>query len=163
MSVLSPQLPLDLQQRVKSHFTRQQLEELEEEIHQAPPSPKMIRVPMPTFPPTAMVYSIEKPMEVAHNAEPPPEKTNTVPTSLIAKVLLQPETNRKPRRIYICDKCQTDYMFMDQGTQTNYMACSDNNSFHRSLTGQRYPQSAILIQPTVHAGRTRLNSTETEI
>jgi len=124
----------------------------------------MIHVPMPTFPPTAMVYSINEPVTVVESSTMKEEKLSTVPTKIIAKVLAQPKTKRKLRHIYICEKCGTDCMFQDESTQTSLMMCSmDDRSFHKQCSGQKYPQTAILIQPHVHSGRSRTNSTETQI
>ncbi len=103
----------------------------------------MIHVPMPTFPPTAMVYSVNQPMPTKEPAEPPREKNDTVPTNIIAKVLAQPKTKRKPRHLYICDKCNADYMFQEESTQTMVMMSNlDDLPFHKQCSGQKYPQTA---------------------
>ena len=72
---------------------------------------KMIKVPMATFPPTAMVYSINKPNS------PPPPKIDTVPMSLIARVLTQPESKHRPQRLVICKQCKTGWGIRDAGQQ----------------------------------------------
>lgn len=158
-------LPLDLQQRLKSQFTDEQLKQLEDvDTEPAPTLHRMIHVPMPTFPPTAMVYSVNRPIPVVESSAPKQEKNSTVPTNIIAKVLAQPKTKRKLRHVYICDKCGMDCMFQDESTQTTLVMCnSDEKSFHKQSSGQKFPQTAILIQPHVHTGRSRTNSTETQI
>lgn len=76
---------------------------------------KLIHVPMQTFPPTAMVYSVPKQKDASTGTN---EQQN-VPTSLIAKVLTQPEMKRRPQRTYFCVKCREDYYFAHKETQTN--------------------------------------------
>ena len=163
------QLPMDLQERVKSHMTREQIINMEDAENDPTPT-KMIRVPMPTFPPTAMVYSVNKvPPPNVHNSNGDNQSGNrldSVPTSLIAKVLTQGEPFRKPRRVYICSKCTKDYGIDHKSTQTS-MTYSDANGYH----GVSPPRGAVwpahgqyhgnVLPPGVH--RPRLNSTETEI
>ena len=134
------------------------------ELEDGPPNEqtvetKMIRVPMPTFPPTAMVYSINKVNQTNGATEPRTDTVPTVPTTLIAKVLTQAEAKVKPRRIYICHKCHSDVIVMHKETQTS-LTYSDVNGLHgqgirttHHIAGHTYPG--------VH--RPRLNSTETEI
>ena len=50
-----PQLPVDLQQKVKSCLNSHQQEQA-----QRRPDFKVIKVPISTFPPTAMVYAVDK-------------------------------------------------------------------------------------------------------
>lgn len=154
-------LPLDLQERVKSHMTREQIMALEDASNLPPPETKMIRVPMPTFPPTAMVYSVNKVPPPPPPLSPSDNKLETVPTSLIAKVLAQPDPPRKPRRVFICNKCKTDVMLHDQEVQTSISHPPiDTNGYNGGgVGGMRTHQCAI--HPGVH--RSRLNSTETEI
>ncbi|KAL3873783.1 hypothetical protein ACJMK2_036868 [Sinanodonta woodiana] len=140
-------LPFDLQERVKSQMTHQQIISMEE-----PPvvkETKLIRVPMPTFPPTAMVYSVnnneDKNGENSQNVQ-------TVPMTLIAKVLTQPNPKRKAHRTYICPKCRRDVIFADKEVQANLLKEAEGNSDP--------------TVPRVHRsfGRTRSgSSTETEI
>ncbi|XP_013417574.1 tight junction-associated protein 1 [Lingula anatina] len=110
-------LPIDLQERVKSQLTREQIINMED-----PPvgqvETKVIRVPMPTFPPTAMVYSVNKPTDDIEKANQE-NRQESVPMTLIAKVLTQPDPQRKPRKMYICDKCKVDVVFMDKDVQTS--------------------------------------------
>lgn len=157
------QLPLDLQERVKSHLTREQVITLEDASTHAPET-KMIRVPMPTFPPTAMVYSVNKvaPVHATAISTPVDNKSNkvdTVPMTLIAKVLTQPEAQHKPQRIYICVKCKNDITFMDKEIQTSITyGTNEVNGVHGTGTFRTHHGT---MYPMVH--RPRLNSTETEI
>ena len=148
------QLPIDLQERLKCHLTRDQVIALEdsppgENGENAPAEQRMIRVPMPTFPPTAMVYSVPK-----QEAPPPVRAPATVPTTLIARVLTQPTVKHKPRKIYFCNRCHTDTVLISKETQTT-LSHSDTNGYsdHRNGNKGKYPQ--------VH--RPRLMSTESEV
>ena len=108
----SPQLPLDLQERVKAQLSPDEVICMEEAANQN--EAKMIRVPMPTFPPTAMLYSVPRVIV-------PPEtssKVDTVPTTLIARVLAKPESKRRPRVFYVCNECRRDFMCVHRETQT---------------------------------------------
>lgn len=144
-------LPPDLQERVKCHMTREEIINMEE----PPPSKetKLIRVPMQTFPPTAMVYSINNQTDVHNNDKSKnATTTETVPMTLIAKVLSHPEPTRKPRKTYICFRCKRDIVLVDQEAQTCLGKDKDS-----SLT-------AVSSNLRVHkSNRTRLNSAETEI
>ena len=149
-------MPIDLQDRVKSHLTQEQVIKLEE----PPPDDdkKLIRVPIATFPPTAMVYSVNRITPII-----PADNVESVPTTLIAKVLSPPDVKRKPRRIYVCTKCDRDYTYIDHGTQTVQQIGSpygpgETNGFH-NRNGTNGTHQAM--HPGIH--RPRLNSTETEI
>ena len=83
---------------------------------------KLIHVPMQTFPPTAMVYSVPKQKNANGTSE-----NQDVPTSLIAKVLTQPDMKRRPQRTYFCVKCREDYHFAHKETQTNCVKEVDRN------------------------------------
>lgn len=104
-------LPVGLQERVKSHLTSEQIINMD---NGTPETSKLIHVPMQTFPPTAMVYSVpKKELPIDTN-----EQFN-VPVTLMAKVLTQPEIRRKPQRTYFCVKCRKDYDYAHKETQTN--------------------------------------------
>ena len=81
---------------------------------------KMIRVPMPTFPPTAMLYSVPR---VIAPPEANPAKVDTVPTTLIARVLAKSESKRRPRVFYVCNECRRDFMCTHRETQTGNTNC----------------------------------------
>ena len=124
---------------------------------------KTIRVPMPTFPPTAMVYSINKVVVTPQDKD---GRIENVPITLVAKVLSQPEPKRKPQRTYICNKCKMDIVFMEKGIQTEKMLNRDHNDsdLDLSMEKQQYSSGIMLAKPHVHKPhKTRLNSTETEI
>ena len=99
---------------------------------------KLIHVPMQTFPPTAMVYSVPKQnrdlMEFPH--EP-----SGVPTGVMAKVLAQPDNKRRQPRTYFCVKCKEDYYFAHKETQTNLLGDHEKGTraairVHRKVRNQ---------------------------
>ncbi|XP_069117530.1 tight junction-associated protein 1-like isoform X1 [Argopecten irradians] len=144
-------LPMELQERVKSHMTREEIINCEDAPQNE--SAKLIRVPMQTFPPTAMVYSINSSQK--SNKDQNKNSTDSVPMNLIAKVLTQPESKRKPRRMYICLRCKLDVVVHDKEVQVS-MGREINGS------GGALGNSGSL---RVHKppGRVRTMSTETEI
>ncbi|XP_064622402.1 brain-enriched guanylate kinase-associated protein-like isoform X2 [Lineus longissimus] len=150
-------LPLDLQNRLRPHLTREEIINMDD----GPQSPqqdtqKTIRVPMPTFPPTAMVYSVNQKVNTVQVEVK--QNDSSVPMTLIAKVLTQSEPRKRQRRIYICDKCKRDFVFMDKGIQADIRPLtrrdSDSDNASYSSNGSMH-----IHKPS----RPRLNSTETEI
>ncbi|GAB1609692.1 tight junction-associated protein 1-like [Argonauta hians] len=124
-------LPIDLQERLKCHMTQEELINMEE-----PPvtkESKLIRIPMQTFPPTAMVYSINNSNDDQTN-DKQNSNTETVPMSLIAQVLSHPETTtRKPRRTYICFQCRRNVVLVDREVQISVNIDSTfSNSLHEN-------------------------------
>ena len=73
---------------------------------------RIIRIPMATFPPTAMVYSVSRSVP----SLAPEENSDRVPLTLIAKVLT-PRSTQRPRRLFICHKCKIDVMYEDKSVQ----------------------------------------------
>ncbi|XP_050689511.1 tight junction-associated protein 1-like isoform X2 [Eriocheir sinensis] len=84
-------LPSDLQRKAKSRLAR--------EPREAPkPEVKVIKVPIPTFPPTAMVYSVNKYAEENTKEEP----VDAVSAAIMAAVL---EERQKERARQHCSTC----------------------------------------------------------
>ncbi|KAK2182280.1 hypothetical protein NP493_359g10020 [Ridgeia piscesae] len=146
-------LPLDLQERVKAHLTPDEVICMEE-ASTPPPETKMIRVPMPTFPPTAMLYSVPRSIVPP---EPKQTKVDTVPTTLIAQVLSKPETKQRPRRFYICNECKRGFMCMDRDTQTGNTNCDSYSMKSRlsNINGHSVNNTGM--------HQSRQNSVETQI
>lgn len=81
-------LPVDLQQKVKSCLNSHQKDQ-----QQRKPDFKMIKVPISTFPPTAMVYAVDK----AREAEQPEQETaedERISAAILARVLQEREQER---------------------------------------------------------------------
>lgn len=94
---------------------------------------KIIRVPISTFPPTAMVYSIEKVNEeptlpIATNGNVQNESNGCpdyVSAAIMAKVLEERSKERKFRRSMKCFQCRKRMKeYIDIETQTNNAALS---------------------------------------
>lgn len=82
---------------------------------------KLIRVPIATFPPTAMVFSLNQ------NINKPPEQQTQnelgfVPMSLIARVLTQCESRRVYPRMFLCTVCKRDVFHEDKGCQVDLLS-----------------------------------------
>lgn len=120
-------LPVPLQERVKCHMTTEEV--INTDNNQGKETTKLIQVPMQTFPPTAMVYSVPKVDKNEENKKKNKENEN-VPVTLIAKVLSQPELKRTPQRVFVCVKCLEDYSFSHKQTQTTSTKDSDRGNDH---------------------------------
>ena len=82
-----------------------------------------MRIPIATFPPTAMVYSLQH--KVVSEAKEVPSKTDMnsgfIPTSLIAKALNQPRPQRTVPHIFICSSCRQDVEIKDKDCQVDFL------------------------------------------
>ncbi|KAH9509363.1 Tight junction-associated protein 1 [Bulinus truncatus] len=114
-------LPIDLQDRLKQHMTREQIIAAENGVS-AQEEQKLIRVPMATFPPCAMVFSLNQ------NVNKPSDQQNEVdsskgfvPMSLITRVLTQRESRRAYPRMYLCMNCKRDVFLEDKGCQVDFL------------------------------------------
>ncbi|PNF37410.1 hypothetical protein B7P43_G16014 [Cryptotermes secundus] len=104
------QLPADLQQKVRTYVSskRRQSDGNSGNNTVGKPEPKIIKVPIPTFPPTAMVYSInkvpadknEESDEKSSSSKPP---VDIVSAAIMAKVLEERERERLNTKH--CDTC----------------------------------------------------------
>ncbi|XP_061174281.1 tight junction-associated protein 1-like isoform X1 [Saccostrea echinata] len=111
-------LPIELQERVKKHMTREEIINCEDAPN-SKEAPKLIHVPMATFPPTAMVYSVNKPMNKSETSNTRNGASDGVPMDVITKALSHPEPIKKSRRTYICLKCRCDVVCNNKETQVN--------------------------------------------
>ena len=176
------QLPLDVQQRVKVHLTRDEILRMDGDFDSsssdAPaPQQRVIRVPMPTFPPTAMVYSVprnnsESQLSAAAAAAEVANQSGgvSVPTDLIAKVLLPAASKHKASRYYVCSRCRAEFNRCDVSTQTlaSGGGCGgghDSNHFVRTVLANMStnPPTIIPHYPGVHSPTSRLDSCSSDI
>lgn len=148
-------LPIDIQDRLKVHLSQQQLLDFEKEDKCLEQESRMIKVPMSTFPPTAMFYSVNSPAPLPTIESPNDVKQKTVPVNLIAKVLAQPETKYRNKHIHICKKCCTVKTYIHQEIQSDISYGGDKNNFHGHTI-----RSVNTIEKS---NRPRFDSTETEI
>lgn len=108
-------LPNELQEKVRSH--------LGSRAQRTPPEARVIRVPMPTFPPTAMVYSVSP-----EDTTPPQQQEGNGPlpdyisAAVMAKVL--EERARERRRSH-----------PSKGTQASLCCGSSNRSSSQCCAG----------------------------
>ncbi|PVD25805.1 hypothetical protein C0Q70_13465 [Pomacea canaliculata] len=112
-------LPIELQERVRKHMTREQQQQSQKSEEE-----RLLRVPMPTFPPTAMVFSLDSRHPGSANlanGNSPGEDKETVPMAIIAKVLTQGPSKRNPQRSYLCVSCHQDIVMADKATQANLL------------------------------------------
>lgn len=144
-------LPIELQERVRKHMTREQQmqsQKAEEE--------RLLRVPIPTFPPTAMVFSVDS----QHNSTTGPNGNgagdikDTVPMSLIARVLTQGPRKHNPLRAYLCVNCRHDTIVADKASQANLLLDQSividripNNGAHHGTTARVYRTSSSESSP----------------
>lgn len=149
LSVL--QLPIDLQERVKKHMTREEIFDCEGAPDRSE-SPKPVHVPMATFPPTAMVYSVNKTVNKTETSNTRNVGSDRVPMHVITKALSHPEPMKKVRRTYICLRCRSDVVCNNKETQVN---------MSRETQGSCDNLSELRVhRPCV---RTRSNSSESEM
>ena len=104
---------------------------------------KVIRVPIPTFPPTAMVYSINRISEESlplansgHNQNESNGCPDYVSAAIMAKVLEERDKERRYRKSQKCHQCRNRrayVQYIDDETQTNNSVLSDED-YHYSNT-----------------------------
>lgn len=96
-----------------------------------PNSAQVIRVPISTFPPTAMVYTIDNKAdgEDGKESDKPPSQNNVGPdhvsAAIIAKVLEKRSEEQAYRRYQKCQQCQSrraSVFYVDSQTQTSHGA-----------------------------------------
>ncbi|XP_072399937.1 uncharacterized protein [Diabrotica undecimpunctata] len=94
-------LPPEVQSQVSNYMTTKK----KPEQPRVPPEIKSIKVPIPTFPPTAMVYSVPKSPNPERKSEPEPESppVDIVSAAIMAKVL--EERQRERAAVKHCDTC----------------------------------------------------------
>ena len=160
---LSPQLPLDLQERVRQHMSRDQLlaaESANQDNSQGGDgaSRKLIRVPIATFPPTAMVFSLNNENSNKQSLLPTTHKQNDssdgidseirkglVPMSMIARVLAQKRSRSAYPRMYLCMGCKKDVFHMDAGCQVDLLPSRGSRTVEISTrpVGQGYVHDSV--------------------
>lgn len=99
-----PQFPSDLQDKVKLHFNHRNQRELPNS--RSSPELRTIRVPIPTFPPTAMVYSVNSVPRALNDDcnNDSPNLPDYVSAAIMAKVLEERTKERldKQEQCRIC-------------------------------------------------------------
>ena len=113
------QLPLDLQERLKQLMPRDQFIAAENAANTKEES-KMVRIPIATFPPTAMVYSLQQ--KLPESKDKGQSASGLIPTSLIAKALTHPKPQTLIPRMYLCQTCRKDFVYRDSGCQVDLLS-----------------------------------------
>lgn len=90
-----------------------------------PPS-KIIRVPMATFPPTAIVYSVS---QVTDRTDSTNDSDAVIPAAVLAHVLTKPDTAfYQSGRVVVCRHCLSENSVGDSWTQTESRVLSELSS-----------------------------------
>lgn len=132
-------------------MTREEVIQLEDAPVSSEP-PKPVLVPMATFPPTAMVYSMNKVMNKTENPNTRNGASDTVPMDVITRALSHPDPVKRSRRTFICLQCRRDVGRNNKETQVN-------------MSRETYGSSDNLSDLRVHrqCARTHSNSSESEM
>lgn len=132
-------------------MTREEVIQLEDAPVSSEP-PKPVLVPMATFPPTAMVYSMNKVMNKTENPNTRNGASDKVPMDVITRALSHPDPVKRSRRTFICLQCRRDVGCNNKETQVN-------------MSRETYGSSDNLSDLRVHrqCARTRSNSSESEM
>lgn len=99
-------LPSDMQQKVRSYVSSKRKVQDGNGSVSNKPEMKTIKVPIPTFPPTAMVYSVNKTpseKEVSSDDKPCKQPVDIVSAAIMAKVLEERERERSQTKH--CESC----------------------------------------------------------
>lgn len=118
-------LPSDLQKKAKTHLAREGREQPKPR-----PEMKVIKVPIPTFPPTAMVYSVNKYTDVNKSCEP----VDAVSAAIMAAVL---EERQRERAQQHCSTCSCGNHSNNRSTTTTH---NDNTSNGDEFTNEHHPE-----------------------
>uniref|UniRef100_T1IMK8 Tight junction-associated protein 1 n=1 Tax=Strigamia maritima TaxID=126957 RepID=T1IMK8_STRMM len=120
-------LPADLQQKVKHHLNQKRRDLTLNQNNNTSPVAEVrtIRVPIPTFPPTAMVYSVNQSkvdrfIETEDNLNS--RSNDLVSAAVMAKVLEEraKERSAKKHQMCLCRSVRSDHVSSEKGTQTHF-------------------------------------------
>ncbi|KAG1708462.1 Brain-enriched guanylate kinase-associated protein [Nymphon striatum] len=146
------QLPSDFQSKVKDHISVNDRKG-GRTVNNVPHEPKVIRVPIPTFPPTAMVYSVNGHDESESNnipKKPVQPHPDVVSAAIMAKVLEERAKERNSKgSVYVCKYCRNQRKrnsssdYCDKGTQTDWWSNGSSNSSSRDRRLSNCDSSSI--------------------
>ncbi|KAK6619194.1 hypothetical protein RUM44_003576 [Polyplax serrata] len=109
-------LPVDLQQKVKLYMSNKK--KCGEGNNQPKHEVKTIKVPIPTFPPTAMFYSVNKSIEKESEDQKSGKPVDIVSAAIMAKILEEREKERQNKKHCGTCVCPLQRVFSDQSCQT---------------------------------------------
>lgn len=149
-NLFDPQLPVELKQRVRSQVSGSShiidMDDCNQSLQ--PSGNRVIRVPMPTFPPTAIVYSIGRTSSNGQKTSQSATEVETVPSGVMARVLAKASTSRpRPGRVVVCGRCCAELRRADKGTQTED-GWSQHESSHHSIVGRSTSSSHSDVPPS---------------
>ena len=118
---------------------------------------KIIRVPIPTFPPTAMVYSInrvdEESSPITSNGQPSNESNGCpdyVSAAIMAKVLEERDKERRYRKSQKCHQCRNRrayVQYIDDETQTNNeVLCDEDYHYSNTIANRQRSESSSSME-----------------
>lgn len=141
-------LPLDLQDRVRSFLTKEELEELEDTKNEPSESSHAVHLPMSTFPPTAVFSAPSNPVR-KYTSEIDAGRNDSaaaVPMSLIAKALRSNDRPLLARPRHICSSSRK----CDAESQTVGLPedCGQSRAYY--LQDQPHTKNSLSGPPGVH-------------
>lgn len=164
--------PSDVQDKVKRHFTNHQRKELH--CSNSSPELRTIKVPIPTFPPTAMVYSVNS-VPTTTQSETYSSDISGAPDYVSAAIMAKVLEERSKERLSKQDRCHFCLFHRhrpsskDKATQTRWSSvilqcmCSSSNIAHVH-SRQRTESSSSSSGSHYHCGQSSpSSSTETAI
>jgi hypothetical protein len=150
-------LPVSLQERVRNQLTPKELLELEAD-DDVVDSSNNVRVPIPTFPPTAVSYM--RPADTSTTAttcDNSLRRVNTVPMSLVARALLPSSpaddatiARRRHGDAYICTSCRRCDSAVDGSTSKRVHMTPESGQFVDCSLDRSVPGTS---GPGIHAVR----------
>lgn len=157
--------PSDLQDKVKLHFNHRP----QRDIHNSRSSPELrtIRVPIPTFPPTAMVYSVNN-VPRALDSDDSQNLPDYVSAAIMAKVLEERSKERidKQEHCRICLYRRQSLDLKEKSTQTTLPLVLDlqnTNHFAQVHLRDRSESSSSVESYCSRIRNGSVTSTETTI
>ncbi|XP_044268998.1 uncharacterized protein LOC123014143 [Tribolium madens] len=142
-------LPHEVQVQVSSHMTNKRKPEEKKVSYEV----KSIKVPIPTFPPTAMVYSVPKSPKPDRKVEPDAESppVDIVSAAIMAKVLEE----RQKEKSYAkhCDTCTCSKKLTIVCDLTQYTVGTQTGDYQNSLClrcNENLPQSPQKMRIVKH-------------
>lgn len=141
------QLPTELQQKVRTYMTSKRRPS-ESNCLPAKVERRTIKVPIPTFPPTAMVYSVNKaPSEKDMSDEEREVGEGKPPVDIVSAAILAKILEERERERHLTKHCTTcscsSLMRVDANTQTDSYEPISNSPNSPALMNLRYSSSLL--------------------
>lgn len=129
---------------------------------------KVIRVPIPTFPPTAMVYSVNKVSEeslpLTYNGQSQSDSNGSpdyVSAAIMAKVLEERDKERRYMKTQKCNQCRNRRAYVqyidDQTQTTNAVLSNEDYHYSNSIPNRQRSESSSSME-SINIGNSTHNS-----